>query len=216
MESKVFRFFLLMAVTALMAFQINSTVIKGKLKQVVHYLSGQKTNFFYDELGRLKHIDDPYGVTWDFTYSANYIYRVWKDPRGYTETDTGIEKAANHIDSVLGDNSVWKLEYDIEGNVLSQTYTPLHGKKRKPGKAEYFYSYNYYPTKWDSSLANIWGCMCDPRINLRKTEIGVNAKGDTIIYFTYRYQLDTAGKVVKRMLYYRTGQLYDSVGYFYY
>jgi len=206
---------LLIGIMAFMP-QDNSAVIKGRIKYIQHYLSGQRSNFYYDAQGRTKLVEDPYGVTWTYTYYANYVYRVWKDPRGYSQYDTLIEKSAHHLDSIVNDSWSWKLDYDIEGNILSEAYMPLHGKKRKPGNAEYVYSFDYYPEKWDSLTSGILGCECDSKKNLLKTEVGVNAKGDTTQYFTFKYKVDTTGRVLQRMKYYRTGQLYDSIGYFYY
>lgn len=189
---------------------------KGHLKQVNHYMSGQKSNLYYDELGRLIKEEEPYGVLYTYSYNANYVYRYWKHPGGYESYDTLIKKAANYTDSIIGDDSRWTMDYDVEGNVLSRIYTPLRGKNRRPGKDEYTYFYEYYPQKWDSSVAMFLQCGCDSKVNLVKKKVGINAKGDTTQYFNYKYILDNTGRVNTRMKYYRTGQLYDSIGYVYY
>ncbi len=161
-------------------------------------------------------MDAPYGETWDYQYNANYVYRQWKDPRGYSRYDTLVEKGAHHLDSVIGDNRAWMLDYDIEGNILGEAYIPLRGKKRKPGQAEYFYTYDYYSKTVNSLLYGVTGCICAVKNNLLKKLVGVTDKGDTTQYFTYKYIVDSSGRVLQRMKYYRTGQLHDSVGYVYY
>lgn len=194
----------------------DNPMIKGRLKQVNHYMSKQQSNFFYDELGRITRIEEPYGETYTYTYNANFIYRHWKDPRGRESYDTIIEKAVYQEDSMIGSKSFWKSAYDLEGNMALQTYHPLKGKMRKAGKEQYRYHYDYYPQKWDSTVSMLVDCECDASRHLLKTSIGINSKGDTTRYFNYKYILDSTGRVNTRMKYYRTGQLYDSIGYVYY
>ncbi len=198
--------------------QNNSAAIKGKLKRVDLYLSGTHEDYFYDDYGRLSDVQLPYGKHYTYTYSGNSVFVEHIDPAYGNYYDTLIMKTYGLVDSILGESRFWTYDYDIKGNLTSKNYVPLRGKKRKPGRDQFHYYYDYYSEKWDSASADMFACGCANRggRNLMKRFIGIDTKGDTTVYFTYKYYFDKEEKVKTRTKYYRTGQLYDSLGFSYY
>lgn len=206
-----------MTVTAFIQ-QNNSAVIKGKLKRIDRFMSGTHEDYFYDAYGRLATVYLPYGKKYTYTYSGNYVFVENIDPAYGNYNDTIIMKTYGLVDSVVGESRFWTLDYDVKGNVTSQDYVPLRGKKRKPGREQFHNYYDYYSEKWDSASADVFACGCRNRDgrNLMKAFVGVNADGDTTEFFTYKYFFDKEERVKTRTKYYRTGQLYDSLGFSYY
>lgn len=196
----------------------NSAVVKGKIKRVDNYLSGTHRDYLYDMEGRLVSSQMPYGEKQTRAYYANFVFIETVNSGGETRYDTLVMKAANLVEKGISARYTWQYEYDINGNVVSETYVPLKGKKRKPGKPGNSYTFSYYCDKANSAPADssIYPCDNYQKVPLVKTVVGVTAKGDTNYYFYYKYLFDKAGRVETRMMYYRTGQLYDSVGYVYY
>ena len=198
--------------------QNNSAVVKGKLKRIDRYMSGTHEDYFYDDYGRLSHVVLPYGKHYTYTYSGNFVFVENVDPTQDTYYDTLIMKTYGLVDSIVGEDRFWNYSYDISGNLTSQSYVPLRGKKRKPGKEQYHTYLEYYKEQWDSASADVFACGCRSKggRNLMKKIVGVTANGDTTEFFTYRYYFDKEERVKTRTKYYRTGQLYDSLGFSYY
>jgi hypothetical protein len=220
MQSSFKMAFLLLVAFGLVAFiqQNNTAIIKGKLKRVDMFLSGTHYDYLYDAFGRIAIVQYPYGKKKNFTYSGNYVFMETIDPTDETYYDTLVMKSYGLIDSALSAKSFWSVDYDLNGNISSEKYTPLKGKKRKPGKTKFTYSFEYYSQKWDSASFDLLACGCEEKDgrNLLKTKVGIDAKGDTTLFFTYKYYFDKEGILKARTEYYRTGQLYDSIGFSYY
>lgn len=215
--SKIILFLLLAFATSAFVQQNNSAVLKGKLKRVDVFMSGTHSDYLYDDLGHLKSVIYPYGRSATFTYSNNLVYADHIEPSGKNYLDTLMVKNGR-LESVLGKPSIWITEYDEKGNIISQKYVTRKSKKGKSSKSGFTYFYDHYPEQWDSITIDLWACECpikDGR-NLLKTAVGINAKGDTTYYFRYKYGFDKEGRVKGRTGYYRTGQLYDSIGFCYY
>jgi hypothetical protein len=194
--------------------QNNSYFIKGRLKRIDHYLSSTHTDYFYDNKGRMSRIEEPYGAKEVYTYYENLAFREWTDRYQRVRYDTIIYKSADRMDSIIGKKYFDKFTYDEVGNRIEESYMRTRGKNKRPVK-EYRYLYDYYDKEIDTVNAdflreNPWGRK------LLKRVIGVEQNGDTTYWFTFSYRFDTTGYMIGRNEYYRTGQLYDSVGYSYY
>lgn len=220
MKNSIKTGFLLLIAFSTTAFiqQSNSAVIKGKLKRIDRFLSGTHEDYLYDSYGRLSTVYLPYGKKYTYTYSGSYVFVENIDPTRAVHYDTLIMKTYGLVDSALSEESIRNFSYDFSGNLTSQNYVPLVGRKRKAGKNQYHYYLDYYSQQWDSVSADVFACSCGGKVgrNLLKTLVGINAGGDTIEYFTYKYSFDKEEKVKTRTKYYRNGQLYDSLGFSYY
>ncbi|HLP21542.1 MAG TPA: hypothetical protein VK174_14615 [Chitinophagales bacterium] len=215
---KAFLSLLGLVILASFSLQDAPGIIKGKVKCIHFYQSGTKQYYTYDNEGRVLSIQKPYGEKETYSYSGNLIFVENFDPRGYTTHDTMVIKAAGLVDSIISEESFWLADYDLDRAITKEVYVPLHGRKRKPGNVQYVYTYNYYCGADDVNgkinapqpCHNYTGCKWI------KTEIGVDTKNDTFYYLNYKYILNADESIRTRTRYYRTGQLYDSIGYTYY
>lgn len=210
--------FVLLAIVSFTYQESTPAMIKGKVKCIHFYQSGTKQYYTYDNEGRVLCIQKPYGKKDTFSYAGNLIYIEHFDPRGYVHHDTMILKGSQMVDSIVSDKSFWQADYDLDRTVTKEVYVPLKGKNRKPGRVMYTYTYNYYCGIQDATGKSDTSNPCIGYTGHKwiKTEIGVDAKNDTFYYLSYKYLFNKNNGVNTRMRYYRTGQLYDSIGYTYY
>jgi hypothetical protein len=230
---------LLTATLSLMAFAIKKPA-EFKIKQTVNFLSGNKTEYFYDSIGRVSRVKNSKNITTTYLYYGNIIVKsISGIPNDKDVTDTFFlnnknraEKltsstggrqqfeydAKGHFiqameygnDQLLGKN-IWKWEGD---NLKSTTSYDDEGKM---GTSMVYYYFDDKPNTISQKYMGMEYMGQDSKNAIKETFATgwMTAKGDTI-HTIYKYQFNEQGAIKIKAVYNKTGKLTDSIGYTYY
>jgi hypothetical protein len=188
-----------------------------KLRRIEDYKSLTHIDLDYDSAGRLLSIRFPYGAKTFFTYSDSLAFIKHLNQYGKMFYDTALINNFWMPDSVFSARQSEIFKYDKGGNIVEENYIKTKSKKRKPAN-KYTYHWEYYNQSDSLNASTIIKLRNEGKRTdkLVKRVIGIEPNGDTTYWFDYKYRCDSTAIIIGRNTYYRTGQLYDSIGYIYY